>query len=61
MKSKKERALEVAIEQELLKRGKTDVEAEFMADAQNPNAKRSSTYTRIRLNLMLKWSRPQIR
>jgi len=60
-KSKKERAMEVAIEQELLKRGEADVRSEFLSDSQNPNAKRSSTYTRVRLKLMLQWNRPSVR
>ena len=60
-KSKKERALEISIEQGLLERGEFDVKAEFISDAQNNKIKRSSIYTRVRLKLMLQWNRPSVR
>lgn len=59
-KSKKERAKEVCIEQGLLSRGYEDVKRELITDHEGRIA-REPLYSRIRLNLMLKWERPQIR
>lgn len=53
---KKEIALEVAIEQELLKRGESDVRQEFLNEISNP-VKRNSIYINTRLKLILKWSK----
>jgi hypothetical protein len=57
-KSKKERALEAAIELELMNRGSKDVSKEFFAEAQKP-VKRSDIYIKTRLRLMLLWGRPK--
>ncbi len=59
MKPKKQRAIEISIEQSLLARGSEEVKREFLADQQNGTV-RKSTYLQIRLKLMLQWNRPPI-
>lgn len=58
-KSKKERALEASIEQELMQRGGVEVKREFLNEITNP-VKRSSTYIKVRLKLMLLWNKPGV-
>lgn len=58
-KSKRDIALEVSIEQELLKRGEKNVRQEFFNEIKNP-VKRSSIYIKTRLKLMLQWNKPRI-
>lgn len=54
-KSKKERAREIAIEQDILKRGYESVKGEFISDS---GSHKDPIYSRIRLEFLLKWNRP---